>query len=186
MNDEYDAATGVEIRRLNCFVLDGSETFSSSLTSDGVVFFLTGLSPHAVQGDKWGQSVSFLSSHFVSALTFEDSPHAYLSNFGKQVIFYCGSASGIDSVDKFKSFLADQYVSGTPVTVVYQLAEPQVIQHEPVVLGKYMPESILDSLGWMVQRVVSVIGMVTISPLLLLGLAMWAVGGAIALFRRLV
>ena len=70
--------------------------------------------------------------------------------------------------------------------MVYQLAEPEVIQHEPVVLGKYMSESIFESFGWMVHRVVSVIDLVTVSPLLLLGLAMWAAGGAIALFRRVV
>ncbi len=46
--------------------------------------------------------------------------------------------------------------------------------------------ALTTALTYMVQRVVSVIGIVTANPVLCLGIAMWAAGGAIGLFKRLV
>lgn len=40
--------------------------------------------------------------------------------------------------------------------------------------------------GWMVTQSVSMIDLVTANPVLCLGLAIWAVGGTIGLFKRLV
>lgn len=49
-----------------------------------------------------------------------------------------------------------------------------------------MPESLTTALEFMVNKTVSMIGIVTASPVLCLGLAMWCAGGAIGLFKRLV
>ena len=35
------------------------------------------------------------------------------------------------TIDAFKAYLAAQYAAGTPVTVLYQLAEPVITQHDP-------------------------------------------------------
>ena len=182
VNDEYDAATGVEIRRWKTLVLDGSEKFFIGTTDNGYYF---GFDLSSV--DPGFGSLNLYCTHFPVKFPTRPEPCTYMSLQGYHLIFFMGSEyADVDTVDKFKSYLSLQSSLGTPVSVIFQLEKPVAINHEPVVLGKYMPESILDSLGWMVQRVVSVIGMVTVSPLLLLGLAMWAAGGAIALFRRVV
>lgn len=46
--------------------------------------------------------------------------------------------------------------------------------------------ALTTALTYMVERVVSVISLVTDNPVLCLGIAMWAAGGAIGLFKRLV
>ena len=46
--------------------------------------------------------------------------------------------------------------------------------------------ALTTALTYMVERVGSVIGLVTDNPVLCLGIAMWAAGGAIGLFKRLV
>ena len=49
-----------------------------------------------------------------------------------------------------------------------------------------MPTSLTTALEFMVNQTVSMIEIVTANPVLCLGIAMWAAGGAIGLFKRLV
>lgn len=46
--------------------------------------------------------------------------------------------------------------------------------------------AVTTALTYMVERIGSVITIVTGNPVLCLGIAMWAAGGAIGLFKRLV
>ena len=49
-----------------------------------------------------------------------------------------------------------------------------------------MPEAISTAIGFMTARIGAVINTVTTEPVLCLGIAMWCIGGAIGLFKRLV
>lgn len=49
-----------------------------------------------------------------------------------------------------------------------------------------MPEALTTAVTFMVNQTVSMINIITASPVLCLGIAMWAAGGAIGLFKRLV
>lgn len=49
-----------------------------------------------------------------------------------------------------------------------------------------MPEGLTTAITFMTNQTVSVIGIVTGNAVLCLGLAMWCIGGAIGLFKRLV
>lgn len=46
--------------------------------------------------------------------------------------------------------------------------------------------AVVTSFGWLVDHTVDMIGLVTANPVLCLGLAVWAVGATIGLFKRLV
>lgn len=46
--------------------------------------------------------------------------------------------------------------------------------------------AVFESFGWFVEQTVNMIDLVTANPVLCLGLAMWAVGATIGLFKRLV
>lgn len=49
-----------------------------------------------------------------------------------------------------------------------------------------MPASLTTALEFMINQTVNMISIVTGNEVLCLGLAMWAAGGAIGLFKRLV
>lgn len=49
-----------------------------------------------------------------------------------------------------------------------------------------MPEALSTAIGFMTGRIGAVITTVTTEPVLCLGVAMWCIGGAIGLFKRLV
>lgn len=50
----------------------------------------------------------------------------------------------------------------------------------------FLPTSLTTALEFMVNQTVNMIEIVTANPVLCLGIAMWAAGGAIGLFKRLV
>lgn len=49
-----------------------------------------------------------------------------------------------------------------------------------------MPAALGTAIGFMTEQVGGVMGIITAEPLLCLGVAMWCIGGAIGLFKRLV
>lgn len=49
-----------------------------------------------------------------------------------------------------------------------------------------IPDALKTAFSWVVGNSVTMIGIVTGNAVLCLGLAMWAAGGAIGLFKRLV
>jgi hypothetical protein len=50
----------------------------------------------------------------------------------------------------------------------------------------YIPEAVTDAFTFMVERTVAMIALVTANPVLSLGVAIWAVGATVGLFKRLV
>ena len=124
VNDEYDAATGVETRRWKRVTLDGTEAWITRTSG-------TGVHGYALPDVFDAPAAAGVCTHF----TFIKNGAS-----GMQTEVCVASASTrkdlsvfttIATLDEFKAYLAAQYAAGTPVTVAYQLAAPAVTQHDP-------------------------------------------------------
>ena len=128
--DEYDAATGVETRRIGVKAFDGTETRWTLYAQSGdyVRFWIEGLD---CSGYEFQNSV--LADRFETGRA-ENQNCVFLSgnSLGGLVNFVVGAdVIGGNTVDLWKSYLAAQHAAGTPVTVLYRLAAPVVTQHDP-------------------------------------------------------
>ena len=128
--DSLDLSTGILTRRIRKLVLTGNETFTKNLASTtdylyyaarGVVLPLSISKPpivcshlHRVGGAPQGTKTGIN--------TYNDYSVVYL-NFGANVMN--AQASG-NTPNGFKEYLAAQYAAGTPVTIWYVLAVPEV------------------------------------------------------------
>lgn len=176
IQDTYDVVTGVETRYWNLVVLDGSEEW---------VYF-----------DEYFSMVENYPTYPPMYYPVECvSTHGGFITRSQTVTFAFGSAQypfsdywGEDKTDVsvWKQYLADQYAAGTPVSFIYRLAEPQIIQHEPILIADSDLSPLYFSLQWVIQNVFSVIQIVALDPVLMLGLSVWCIGGVVFLFRRLV
>ena len=130
VNDEYDAATGVEIRRWRILTPDG--TGATYNANNGDAYFSLPVSPPSVAGSTWGQSDKGIATHFPFTLAEKNTARAYISNFGARLLVFFGPEhADIDTVEKLKTWLSTQAAAGMPFTVVYQLAEPIITRHDP-------------------------------------------------------
>lgn len=130
VNDEYDAVSGVETRRWGILTPDG--TGATYNANNGDAYFSLPVSPHSVAGSTFGQSDKGIATHFPFTLTAKNTARAYISNFGARLLVFFGPEhADIDTVEKLKTWLSTQATAGAPVTVVYQLAEPVITQHDP-------------------------------------------------------
>ena len=142
VNDEYDAATGVENRRWKRVVFDGTENWGLSRTESGNNRYFT-QAPDAVAYNLLSQIVC---SHWPSigpGQTWQDKTGITLSlgNADKNIWIYDPRFAQAD-LPTFKAWLAAQYAAGTPVTVVYQLAEPVITKIEEILpFSNFLPSA---------------------------------------------
>ncbi len=128
VNDEYDAATGVEIRRWRILTPDG--TGATYNANNGDAYFSLPVSPPSVAGSTWGQSDKGIATHFPFTLAEKNTARAYISNFGARLLVFFGPEhADIDTVEKLKTWLSTQAAAGMPFTVVYQLANCWAAEH---------------------------------------------------------
>lgn len=130
VNDEYDAATGVETRQWGRVEFDGTEAWITRTSGAGVYGYAlpdvfdapaaAGVCTH-FKFIKNGASGTQTEVCVASASTRKD-----LSVF-----------TTIATLDDFKAWLAAQVTDGTPVTVLYQLDAPVVTQHGPQRIPTY-------------------------------------------------
>lgn len=122
--DEYDAATGVENRRWGRVELDGTEAWITRTSGAGVYGY-------ALPDVFDAPAAAGVCTHF-----------KFIKNgaSGMQTAVCVASASTrkdlsvfttIATLDDFKAWLSARATAGTPVTVLYQLAEPVITQHDP-------------------------------------------------------
>lgn len=133
--DEYDAATGVENRRWGRVELDGTEAWITRTSGTGVYGYAlldvfdapaaAGVCTH-FKFIKNGASGTQTAVCVTSASTRKD-----LSVF-----------TTIATLDDFKAWLAAQATAGTPVTVLYQLAEPIITKIEEILpFSNFLPSA---------------------------------------------
>ena len=124
VNDEYDAVTGVETRRWGRVELDGTEAWITRTSGAGVYGY-------ALPDVFDAPAAAGVCTHF-----------SFVKNgaSGTQTAVCVASASTrkdlsvfttIATLDDFKAWLSARATAGTPVTVLYQLAEPVITQHDP-------------------------------------------------------
>ena len=128
--DEYDAATGVETRRIGVKAFDGTETGWELVSQSGnyVRFWIGGLGCSGYDAQN-----SVLADRFETGMV-ENQNCVYLSGGVPNglINFIVGTdVIGGESLDLWQSYLASQYASGTPLVVLYRLGEPVVTQHDP-------------------------------------------------------
>lgn len=130
VSDEYDAASGTLTRRLAVKVLNGKETWTRHLNSD--------VNPHGIttyycvvdgsyDNGVFANTLPCRCSHYAilegqSAATADRNGITFSTPWADKRAIYIYSTES--SVEEFKTFLAGQSAAGTPVTVVYLLAEP--------------------------------------------------------------
>lgn len=91
-----------------------------------------------------------LCSHYATVYNTSANEGVY---FGLDINFLTAVSDEIDTVDKWKSYLATQYAAGTPVTVWYVLAEPETgIVNEPLMkIGDYADTVSMEQAGVSIQ-----------------------------------
>lgn len=140
--DEYDVVSGVETRRWKRVVFDGTENGGLSRTEFGNNrYFIR--APDSVVYNLLSQIVC---SHWPSIFpgqTWQDKTGITLSlgNVDKSIWIYDPRFAQAD-LPTFKAWLAAQYAAGTPVTVVYQLAEPVITKIEEILpFSNFLPSA---------------------------------------------
>lgn len=114
--NDYLADDGIHYKR-KTIVLDGTESWSNSVKEGNYQWFSrTGLS---------GIKVSeFICSHLKNYEVAGE--YAGISSRRTPDRIYLCISESIDTRDKLKAYLAEQYANGTPVVVEYELAEEEI------------------------------------------------------------
>ena len=135
--DEQDVVSGSVTRRLGVLVLDGTEkwTKATNSSSDGNAVFYVTVNERANNDT----SLKLMSSHYsfrgtVSYSTLK-SGEMSITQTTRNIYFDGGNCT---SVDEWKAYLAEQYASGTPVVIVYPLAEEkkESVKSQPMMLAE--------------------------------------------------
>ena len=134
VNDEYDAATGVETRRWRRLVFDGTEAWAVSATGTAGKYRVSLSIEDILPTATFSQASSCRCSHYAT-ISADNTYHLQVgisANYGtSHGIFIYDDAYDVQDVTGWKAYLAAQYAAGTPVTVVYQLDAPVVTRHDP-------------------------------------------------------
>lgn len=134
VNDEYDAATGVENRRWKRVVFDGTEAWAVSATGTAGKYRVSLSIEDILPTATFSQASSCRCSHYAT-ISADNTYHLQVgisANYGtSHGIFIYDDAYDAQDVTGWKSYLAAQAAAGTPVTVVYQLDAPAVTQRDP-------------------------------------------------------
>ena len=117
--DTQDVISGTVTRKCAMLVLDGTESWAEASTAS-VTRYRVAISD-AVGGTARS---AILSTHFSYASSGQPVDGAFLSTKYLYVI----PDQAISTVEAFAALLAEQYTNGTPVIVIYPLAEP-VTEH---------------------------------------------------------
>lgn len=124
-SDTQDIISGVVTRNVCVKVLNGTEkwTKATNQSADGHAVFYVAIDDRANNDT----SLKLLSSHYSFRGTVSysvlQSGEMSITQTTKNVYFDGGDNS---STDEWKNYIAEQYASGTPVIVIYALAEPSI------------------------------------------------------------
>lgn len=119
--DTYDGETGELVRKIYKIVLNGTENWSASKLETGVYDFKLEGYPFVVGQMDNAIGTNVLSSHFIIAQGLLLDKSSYGQKTEIHLYF-----TEITTVDGIKAWLSAQAAAGTPVTVLYELAQPTV------------------------------------------------------------
>ena len=117
--DESEIISGGVTHKVGIKVLDGTEDgWSQATTTQGVLRFYL---PFDGAATPTGARTQVASTHFAYAAQGQDLGIAFLSVQTR--VYFIPTDQTIDTVDEWTAWLAAQYAAGTPVIVLYPLAE---------------------------------------------------------------
>ena len=136
--DEAEIISGGMTHRIGYHVFDGTETFSKS-SAYGQAFLINAASA------SWGadRTASVLCTHFLGLPQVKSSQDDNTCFFNQTGHFYFRVTDNSDA-NAFKTWLAEQYASGTPVIVFFVLAEGTTEQGTPHALHTTEGTNIID------------------------------------------
>lgn len=126
--DYKDCANGVGVKRINTKVFDGTEDFDvSSIGTDNAFFgyrLPANVKAHIVAHDCISMCSHFQKANIATSTTTQGYLVRDMSDSGiTRVLFRPENVASMTEAT-FKTWLAEQYNSGTPVTVQYELETP--------------------------------------------------------------
>lgn len=124
VNDTYDPKTGVEVRRWARKVLTGTENWQERPSGTGVHGYILYNFFDGIGADGVCSHLDFVKNGATNVTNVEciASSSSY-----RDVSVYVQTT--IETVSGWKNWLMEQNAAGTPVTVIYQLAEPVTKYH---------------------------------------------------------
>jgi len=143
VNDEYDAATGVLTRRWKRLELTGFETFVAHSTSVSGKYEYELEVPDIAPGALENTVSNAVCSHYQTITEGQiwrcQTGMAVGSGDTHKLKFYDDSIPGNHNL--FRQYLRDQVTAGTPVTVVYQLEQPEKTLYDRSAVRLFTPVS---------------------------------------------
>ena len=137
VNDEYDAAAGIEIRWWKRLELTGAEdwTAQSSGTTDKkrIALYLADALPPPNQHTP----SAIFCTHYQKVSpesTWLCEQGITVNNGSGQLLLIYDNIYNAADLSAWKSWLAAQKAAGKPVTIIYRLAQPVITQHDPAVV----------------------------------------------------
>ena len=128
--DEQDIISGVVTRKCGIWVLTGEENWTVASSNSNVYYLSSTYFP-----DDYGVVARFtpICSHLVGALSTvsiaDMTANTIKTNNSSKIIYACVGSDF--TKDEWKEFIANQYAAGTPVIIVYPLAEETTEQVTP-------------------------------------------------------
>lgn len=127
--DEQIIISGEVTRKVGVRVLDGTEKWTRTSSGSGFTVFSIEANSHSIKG--WSKITS-LCTNF-ECYVGDVPPQYEVANVGKFWFNTSGQyfrfvIGGTMDLVQFKAWLAEQYANGTPVIIVYPLAEPTTEQ----------------------------------------------------------
>lgn len=117
--DEHEIVGGHITKRLGIMTFDGTETW----TTDTYGGYRRMVCQEVLNAS--GDTLSVTCSHYASrSVDARQQPNSIFMASSGKIVIYVDTTQNINTVDEFNAFLAQQYANGTPVIIVYPLAEP--------------------------------------------------------------
>lgn len=109
------------VRNIGVYVFDGSELFHIYRNDESTIAFRTLKEPLP---KKWYDSASTCNMFTYNSGALADEEGYSAGDYSGNLNFRLNHSRNIDTLEKFKNYLADLYNSGTPLCVLCQLNEP--------------------------------------------------------------
>lgn len=125
--DDYNAITGCECRNIKRIEFDGTEDWyvGTGASNPQYTYFV------AISDKKLGYQTS-ICSHFKNVNMAWSSQYGHQGDYSDHnATLYQYYVSDQPTLEAWKAWLAAQKAAGTPVTVLYQLADLVITQHTP-------------------------------------------------------
>lgn len=132
--DEQDIISGLVTRKCRAKVLDGTELYTKANSGNTVRFRINNVSD-LITGSGMGR-IPAIYSHFQDLSSTSSQSLGGAFAFSGRVIYFIPTDQTLD-LNGWKSWVAQQYAAGTPVIVIYPLAQETTEQTTPHELHSY-------------------------------------------------